>query len=289
MTNQGSQVENRLSLRFSRSHKHSLSTICEQLAKHKDVAGILVMGSGSGEALTPYSDYDLLIVLRKKPTPVSVGVTEIDGRFTDLIFAEVSEIVELLKQNRSPTPDSWAAALAHWIRSGVIRHDPDGLLHQVQTREWSSVQPLQDALDLYGLWVHDNYNLAQNRRMAAAPDPLYQQALDIRLLYTLSDLFSHYFRIRRLPWRGEKAALLHLQAHDPEFLALWTRCLAETDRAYKFTLYEKLISHTLAPVGDLWQGIPTIFQFNDTSVTVGLLEQMDGYWQELVGEGHHES
>ena len=61
--------------------------------RHSDhVVGLLQIGSLSNDSLTPASDYDLIIILRKTKKPWFVGVTYISDRFTDLIFVAKSEI-----------------------------------------------------------------------------------------------------------------------------------------------------------------------------------------------------
>ena len=60
-------------------------------------------------------------------------------------------------------------------------------------------------------------------------------------------------RLPHLPWAGEKAAIRHLMAADPEFLGHIRACLAEQDRAWKVAFIESPVARALAPAGPLWQ------------------------------------
>src|SRR5258708_27793421 len=69
----------------------------------------------------------------------------------------------------------------------------------------------------YRAWFSLNYDLAQTRRLAAAPDLASQAVVDVRLLFGLSNVWFAYFQLRGLPLFGKTAAQ-HLAEHDPEFL-----------------------------------------------------------------------
>lgn len=99
--------------------------------------------------------------------------------------------------------------------------------------------------------------------MLATDDPDYVTALDVRLLYGLGDVLTGYFAIRSQRWEGEKAAIRRLREHDPAFLVLFKRCLAEQDRHAKFALYEQLCREATASDGGLWAREPTSAHLRD--------------------------
>jgi hypothetical protein len=106
--------------------------------------------------------------------------------------------------------------------------------------------------DLYGLRFSANFDLLHMRRMLASSDPLYQEAVDVRFLYQLLDLFFGYFHARGLAARGEKDALRYLAAQDGPYLELFRACLGEADRTQRVELYQELVRRTVAPIGPLW-------------------------------------
>ena len=119
--------------------------------------------------------------------------------------------------------------------------------------------------------------------MLASDDPVYQQALDMRLLYSVAEVFTGYFDLRRLSWEGEKAAIRYLAANDPEYLDLFQRCLAEADRARKAQLYEQLAALATAPASGLWQDGATAFNFKpEARSQPGMLEAALHFWESLI-------
>ena len=94
-----------------------------------------------------------------------------------------------------------------------------------------------------------------------------------------------YFQARHLTWQGEKKAIHHLMAADPEFLAQFRACLAEPDRGWKITLFESLVEHALAPVGPLWQPGSTSVYLADAAQQPERVDEALAYWETLLGEG----
>lgn len=242
----------------------SLDEVVARLARHEEVAGVLLIGStGDPASLTPSSDYDLIVVLAQMPAPLHVALTEIDGRLADIIFVTLREIDQLMAGGDTVAFDSWEARLLHWFEGGRIVFDRLGRLAQLQ-RMAATVRrvTLPDTGERYRVWFGINYNVRQTLRILASDDPVYQMTVDLRLLYSLSELWTGYFRVRGLPWAGEKAAIRYMSEHDPDYLRRFQRCLAETDRRTKVQQYVDLAERTLAPLGGLWPPGRTAIQFH---------------------------
>jgi hypothetical protein len=121
--------------------------------------------------------------------------------------------------------------------------------------------------------------------MAASPDPIYWTAVDFRLLYTLAELGSAYFRVRGLPWEGEKKAIRYWTDHDPDYLALFKQGMAATNREEKLQLYEQLAVLTLVPIGALWDEGVTAIQFEvkpDEELSPGMVGTALAFWENLL-------
>lgn len=273
----------------SQSETLSLEEVTARLARHEVVAGVVLIGSTATDALTPASDYDLLVVLTHLPAPMHVALTTIAGRTADLIFITQTEIADLLtltdpERNEGIPQDSWEARLLEWIQTGRIVWDRLGGLQQLRRRA-ATPRPaaLPDAGELYRTWFGVNYNVRQTRRILANTDPVYRMTVDLRLLYCLSELWTAYFRLRGSAWRGEKAAIRHLAEHDPGYLQRFRRCLAETDRASKVAQYAALAAETLAPLGGLWPESATAIQFHAApSWTPGQDRVALAFWNALL-------
>jgi hypothetical protein len=92
-----------------------------------------------------------------------------------------------------------------------------------------------------------------------------------------------YFRLRGLDWSGEKAAVRHLAANDPEYLEALGACLQEVDLERRMALYEALAQRTLRPFGGLWNPGQTIFQFRPgIEVSPELTGETERFWDSLV-------
>lgn len=198
----------------------SLPEVTDRLANHELVTGLLQIGSLASRALTSASDYDLVIVLQDTPRLWYVGVTQIDRRFTDLIFVTASTVERICALETPTQFDDELAPIIRWITSGHILFDHTGQLRQaqkkMQQREW--VQPIDDQ-EAYGAWFAINFNLAHAQRMIRAQDPLYRTTVQIRMaVYGHMDLWFGYFKIRKVVGKGDKAAVSYLLQQDKAFL-----------------------------------------------------------------------
>ncbi|MCE7989429.1 MAG: hypothetical protein DYG89_50400 [Caldilinea sp. CFX5] len=242
----------------------ALEEVIARLSQQAAVDGLVVVGSAAQEQLTPASDYDLVLILAAMPVPLHVGVTYIDGRFTDLLFHTVDQVEQILAATTPVDFWDWTGRLIDWLQTGNVVFDRHGKIGQAQAKVKSGVW-LQTNNDqaTYGAWQSINYNLQVVRRYLAADDPAYLAAADIRMmLFGPQDLFFTYFTVRGLPPDNEKKVIQYLQSHDPEYLWLFNRFLTEQDRHVKYQLYEELAALTLAPVGGLWPTGETILNLD---------------------------
>jgi hypothetical protein len=274
---------------FSCSNALTLDDVISRLARHLAVDGVLLVGSTGLPALTPASDYDMIVVLNEMPVPIHVALTHIDNRLTDVIFFSAAAIERILGQESlADLVDTLEGKLIRWLQAGQIAFDRAGRLGEARSKVQSG-QWLRTAGDgeIYAAWFSVNYNVQQTRRMMTSPDPVYLWAVDFRLLYQLADLWGSYFRIRGLPWDGEKGAIRYFQAHDPGYLDLFRTCLAEADRSRKVQLYEQLAALTLAPVGGLWPDGATAIQLTVSAagdLPPDAVPAALAFWESLVAD-----
>lgn len=273
----------------SQSDDLSLEEVVARLSRHDTVTGVVLIGTTGDPALTPASDYDLLVVFSQMPAPMHVALTTIDGRLADIIFVKQPEIDALLARDdpdRGEIPqDSWEARLLYWVEMGRIVFDRLGQVQQLQQKAATLRRASQpDAGERYRIWFGINYNVQQTLRILASADPVYQMTVDLRLLYCLSDLWVGYFRVRGLAWSGEKAAIRYLAAHDPDYLQRFQRCLAETDRQSKVAQYVALAAETLAPLGGLWPQAGTAIQFHAAPWAIGQDQVALAFWNGLLSD-----
>jgi hypothetical protein len=267
----------------------TLDELIDRLAAQEVVSGILLMGTTGTAELTPTSDYDLLLVFTALPAPLRMVTTRVDGRLTE-VYCTTCEAVERV----ATTSASWAegseeGALATWLREGRIVHDRDRRLATAQERVRREPPPTSATdREAYEAQRKVAYNMAQLQRYLATDDPIFDVVVDLRLLYSLFEVIFHYFTVRRLPWRGEKAAVRYWAEHDPHYLDALRRCLAEPDRQRKAELYEELARRTLAPVGGLWEKGTAIIATGAgwgagaENEPIGTLAEALNFWQQLM-------
>jgi hypothetical protein len=262
----------------------TLDEALTQLSHHPAVEGLVTVGSTGRSSLTSSSDYDVLIVLADMPVPLSVGITYIDHRLTDLLFATTAHVDQILAAEIALDGDEWEGRVARWLINGQIVFDRHGRLRQAQTKvcngDW--IQPLQD-IDAYGAWIGVNFILLHTRRLLQSDDPVYRYAAELRMsLYGVSSVLYSYFRIRKLQWGGDKAAIRYLMARDPSYFELLQQFLREPDPQRKFTAYEQIAAATLAPISTLWSGEPTVLWNDALPASWETLEQSLAFWERLL-------
>lgn len=243
----------------------TLHAVVGRLRSHPHVHGAALGGSGRDSRTTAESDIDLLIVVSERWSNLRVGVTWIEGRMGDLLFATTREVEAISGAEPAPGADAWVSRVAAFLTSARVFVDRSGVLARAQlaARQWPATTFGPNRGDAYRAWHKINYDRQHNRRMQKSDDPDYETALDVRLLYGLDDVITGYFAIRRLRWEGEKAAVRFLRERDPAFLALFRQCIAEQDQAAKFALYDQLCQKATAPVGGVWRDEPTCAHLRD--------------------------
>ena len=270
--------------RISSTNNLTLVDVIGRLSGHERVAGLMTIGSVNTGDLGPASDYDLLVVLSDTPTCPRNSVTHIDHRLTDLMFFAECEVEQVLSLEKPVEEEERIGHLIHWLQIGQIAFDRNGDIERAQEKVRGKQWRLPPgATRRCEVWYRINYNVVHNKMMLASDDPVYRQALDVRLLYGLAEVFFGYLHVRGILWDGEKAAIRHLAAHDPDFLARFNECVAETDQMCKVQLYERLAAEAIAPVGGLWAPASTVIRLEPGAEwSPEATEQALSFWEQLV-------
>jgi predicted nucleotidyltransferase len=239
---------------LSRTENMDLDEVIARLKQNDVVDGILQIGSMREERLKPHSDYDLLIVLREMPLPLHVLLTIIEGRLADIIFVRSSFVQAILSEDFEQASNDYEGILLEHIKTGTIAYDREDQLSQAQQR-LSNAEWFHSASErtIYTEAVRSiHYNYQQNRRYLHSSDPIYQKALEIRLLYSLMQVIFGYVTVRRIPWQGEKKAIGYWQEHDADYLSLFEAYQQAENLEERFSIYTQMAERTLQPVGGLW-------------------------------------
>lgn len=127
--------------------------------------------------------------------------------------------------------------------------------------------------------------MKQLERHLRSNDPVYLMSVDLRLHFSLSLLWISYFQVRGLPWQGNKKAIRYLEKHDPTYLELFKKFIAEINREEKVRLYKQLADLVLAPVGEVWVDGATSIEFRDgTELKPKMIEKSLDFWENLIAE-----
>ena len=248
----------------------NFDTLIESLKASPAVDGLMLIGSAAQDTLNAHSDRDLLVVLNERPIPIANGTMFCDGVLVDLVIETREGIEELIgAEAGSISLSDFRAGYFNWVRSGDIVLDRSGCLERLRERIASDeIGPLFTQGQAIGRADRALYNLAQTHRMSDSPDSLYQQAVDLRMLYQLADLMVDYFNLRGMAWAGEKEAIRYWQRNDPAYLELFTTCYWEPDRRERVRLYGELVRVTIEPAGFSWDGDGPMFRLSPPSLMI---------------------
>ncbi len=262
----------------------TLDEVLSLLSRHPLVDGLVTVGSTGRVTFTPTSDYDLLVVLAETLVPLHVGITYIDHRLTDLLFATTAQIRQILAAEAPLDGEAWEGRVARWLVDGQVVFDRSGIIRQAQAKVGDSnwIRPLAD-IDAYGAWIGVNYNLLHTRRLMQSDDPVHRHAAEIRMsMYGVSNVLLSYFRLRKLLWEGDKAAIRYLMAHDPSYFELLQHFVRESDPYRKFAAYERVAEATFAQCSSLWQGEPTVLWNDSLPASWETVAQGLAFWEDLL-------
>lgn len=227
-----------------------LSKIIQGLKNYPQVVGVFTTGSSLNK-LKPYSDIDLVIILKKNSEKIKSIYTNIDGRFADIFFFDIP-FLEQIKLNKNLLANSFKGIFITWLNKGVIHYDPAGALSKYK-KNFSKKKMVINDIEKQEYLVKINYNYIANKRYYGASNEIYFQALQIRLAYSVIELCTAYCAIRNIAWRGEKDFITYLNKHDKKYLKNLLGYFSEKNFNRKFNSYEKLFSMTLTSKYKKWE------------------------------------
>ena len=164
-----------------------LEDLVERLKLHEGVDAVAIIGSASEDNLNSASDYDVFIVLKESSIPLLGDVTHLEGRLIDINFASVEDIEHLNNASQNEIPlDSMQETIVRWMKTAWIEFDKCGCLNRLKGRAREDLQPrLLTVGELRSRWDKASHNPPHTRRMLTSDDPVYHDAIDLRLLNQL--------------------------------------------------------------------------------------------------------
>lgn len=252
-----------------------LSQIINNLGKHQDVDGVFVTGS-QGDNHKPYSDIDLVIILNKNHNEISSIYTWIDGKFADIFFFDHSDLDRMIAKDDIEA-NSMDAIFIDWLKKATIYFDKTGILNKIKSR--LSIKKLSIPISEKQQFCQKmNYNLVANTRYFQSNDPLYHEALEMRLLYSVSELLCGYFEFRDIPWRGEKTAIKYFRENDRDFYDKFISYTKASNLDDRFKVYQALVKSTFTDEYKEWAVGDILPQSKNNKD----IESMTKYWSGLT-------
>jgi len=257
-----------------------LTKIINNLREDENVDAVFLTGS-QGDKHKPYSDIDLGVIFNENINNLTSLYTWIDDKFADIFFFDTEDL-KRVEETKEFSGNSMDAIFIAWLLQSDIKFDKSGTLIELKNK----IDELKTKMNITvsekdSFWQKINYNFVANTRYFNSGDSLYLEALELRLLYSVSEVLSGYFVFRDMAWRGEKAAVKYLKENDLDFYNTFTSYTKSIDLEERFKYYSKLVSLVFTDEYDFWKKgdvIPMVDNKPDTS------DKFVKYWNNILGE-----
>lgn len=263
----------------------SLETIIKNLSQKPEVDAVFLTGSLGNETHTSDSDIDLIIILKENNLAIESVFTWIDGVFADVYFFDQSNIKNLIESKfMTSESDEVSNKMNHllyaWIKKGEIKFDHSGALTKLKSidKEFASISEEKK----WNLWVNVNYNFEANTRYFNAKDTKYHEALEMRLLYSVSQVIGAYFDFVNEQWKGEKMSIKYFKENDMNFYNTFIKYTKASNLSDRFTAYSSMVHRVfeLNPQYKLWGKDEVIPKSQKRGFEVD--KQLVTFWDKLI-------
>lgn len=256
----------------------TLTHTLEKLKSNPNVDAVFLTGS-SETGRKPHSDIDMVIILKKHDKDLSAIYTWIDDTFADIFFFDHADLDRMEKAELLPG-NGMDAIFLNWLRRSVIQFDDSGRISGMKDMlAYISVKVGLPQSEKDTAWQKINYNFVANTRYFESNDPIYHNALEIRLLYSVSEIITGYCTLRNIYWRGEKLAIMYFQKMDTPFYNAFIEYTKATNIQQRFEAYKKLVELVFTDEYKMWNKGDVISQAKGGEINKdGSVE----YWKELI-------
>lgn len=257
----------------------NLTQTIKNLESKPEVDAVFITGS-QGNEHKPYSDIDLVIILKNHAYDLTSLYTWIDDKFADIFFFDYTDL-ERIETSKELPGNAMDAVFVSWLQKATVQFDKSGKLTNLKDRVVELANKIgipKSEKDLF--WQKINYNFVSNTRYFESNDPLYNEALEVRLLYSVSEVFTGYFEFRDILWRGEKSAMKYLKESDPGFYNAFISYTKASSLKEKFNAYVALVKLVFVGSYRLWSKGNIFPQSKDR--TKANNQDLVEYWEKLT-------
>ncbi len=259
--------------------KTHLQSVLDHLSRSPEVNSVFTTGTTASK-LGPSSDIDLVVILEKNDARIKSAYTMIENRFADIFFFDV-DFVKKLTRSETVSANGFEGIFLTWLAKGKIEKDRTELLSQLKTHLHAKPRTLAISLEeKQDSWFKMNYNFIANHRYFCSEDPLYHNALEIRLLYSVTELIVAYFTLRGIPWRGEKEAIVYFESNDGNMFKIFNAYTMSQSLAERFHTYQELFKAVLYGDFHAWDTDFMIVKDEQNQLDTKLATKV----QELIGK-----
>jgi hypothetical protein len=251
-----------------------LQSLINRLKRNSSVVGIVRYGGRKLNDMSLGGDFDIFVFVEQRlpaveslhffvqDIPVDLNIRTLDDlrRDVPLIPFDITLMtVELL-------------------------YDPHGelqpLLTDVKNRWHTQTENLDEHTLAFMRFAH-RHTLDKVRHRLET-EPLLSELLLSSNVYWL---MQNYFRVRGMPFPGEKDTLIWLKVHDTKVYQLINQFFITNNLGQKMEISEALSEIVLRPIGGLWHKSEILALGLDENVE-NLQEQGREAFQKLLGEAH---
>jgi len=243
----------------------SLDKIIEKLKLNDDVDAVFLTGSHGTQEAKAYSDIDLVVILKENKNNLYSLYRWIDRVFAEVFFFGLADL-RRISESKNIDSENFDAILLDWIKKSNIYFDKSGVLTDLKSKALEIDTLHQSDKSKKGFWQKINYNFVCNKRYFESNDPLYLEALELRLLYSVIEVICGYIALRDIPWRGEKKAVLHLKNNASDFYNSLQKYLKTDSLELRFKYYLEMLDLVFTNEYKKWTEKDEIILKKDFSV-----------------------
>jgi len=236
-----------------------LDDLFQKLEENKQVDAVFITGSSAIGSETKDSDIDLVIVLQENSKKLRSVYEVIDNRFADIFFFTTDNVKDLLNQTKV-TANEMSGMFVTWLQKSKIVFDKSNVTTQLKEKLESIKLVVTEDERFRGVQAV-SYSYYHNHRYYRSGKSEYLAALEIRLCQSVLEIFTTYFALRELPWRGEKYAVQIISETSPNLYKAWNDFLAASSIDGRMQAYEIMVK-------ELLQNDVTLFDYQ-TPVVIG--------------------
>ena len=247
----------------------------KRLEAHPDVTGLIRYGSDHQEDNYSVGDYDLFVVFFSWQPLVESLHFRVGHTPVDLNLITLETLAGLAPAFTFPQLALGDAALI-FDRTGQV--GPALARLQEALLQTRSEAPSAHAVAFIR---HGHRHLLEKVRGRLESEPLLANFL---LGVNPYWLMESYFRVRQLPFRGEKHALEYWRQHELDIYGTLEAFYQTADLKERFGLTERLTELVLAPVGGAWRPAEVLAFGHGQSENDKLAEKGVEVYRKLFGE-----